>query len=90
MHWEIRESITEADVEIILQRAREKFPEQKPRLISDNGPQFIAKEFKEFIRISGMGSYQDFSLLSSKQWKNREMASESKERMYQDKMSPFS
>lgn len=54
VHWEIRESITEADVEIILQRAREKFPEQKPELISDNGPQFIAKEFKEFIRISGM------------------------------------
>jgi hypothetical protein len=25
-----------------------------PRLISDNGPQFIAKDFKEFIRIMGM------------------------------------
>jgi len=25
-----------------------------PRIISDNGPQFIAKDFKEFIRISGM------------------------------------
>ena len=24
------------------------------RLISDNGPQFIAKDFKEFIRLSGM------------------------------------
>jgi transposase InsO family protein len=24
------------------------------RLISDNGPQFIARDFKEFIRISGM------------------------------------
>jgi len=42
------------DVEIILQRAREKFPDAKPRIISDNGPQFIAKDFKEFIRISGM------------------------------------
>lgn len=53
-HWEIRESMTEADVEIILQRAREKFPDAKPRVISDNGPQFISKDFKEFIRISGM------------------------------------
>ncbi|MFZ3264709.1 MAG: integrase core domain-containing protein [Terriglobales bacterium] len=26
----------------------------KPRIISDNGPQFIARDFKEFIRISGM------------------------------------
>jgi len=54
VHWEIRESMTEADVEIILQRAREKFPDAKPRIISDNGPQFISKDFKEFIRISGM------------------------------------
>ena len=26
----------------------------QPRIISDNGPQFIARDFKEFIRISGM------------------------------------
>lgn len=54
IHWEIRESMTEADVETILQRAQEKFPEAKPRIISDNGPQFIAKDFKTFIRIAGM------------------------------------
>ena len=46
--------MTEPDVEIILQRAKEKFPEARPRIISDNGPQFIAKDFKEFIRLSGM------------------------------------
>jgi transposase InsO family protein len=54
VHWEIRESMTEADVEIILQRARESFPEAYPRIISDNGPQFIAKDFKTFIRLCGM------------------------------------
>ena len=54
IHWEIREAMTERDVEIILQRASERFPNDKPRIISDNGPQFIAKDFKEFIRISGM------------------------------------
>jgi transposase InsO family protein len=54
VHWDIRESMTEADVEIILQCARERFPDAKPRIISDNGPQFISKDFKEFIRISGM------------------------------------
>jgi len=52
--WDIRESMTETDVEIILQRAIEKYPDARPRIISDNGPQFIAKDFKEFIRISGM------------------------------------
>jgi len=46
--------MTEADIEIILQGAKEKHPEARPRIISDNGPQFIAKDFKEFIRISGM------------------------------------
>jgi transposase InsO family protein len=46
--------MTEAEVEIILQRAREQFPQASPRIISDNGPQFIARDFKEFIRICGM------------------------------------
>jgi len=54
VHWEIRESMTEADVEVILQRARERFPDAHPRIISDNGPQFIAKDFKAFIRLAGM------------------------------------
>ncbi len=54
VHWDIREAMKESDVEIILQRAREKFPNAKPRIISDNGPQFISKDFKEFVRISGM------------------------------------
>ena len=54
VHWELRESMTEREVEIIIQRAVEKFPHVSPRIISDNGPQFIAKDFKEFIRICGM------------------------------------
>jgi transposase InsO family protein len=54
VHWEIREAMTEQDVEILLQRAREKFPDARPRIISDNGPQFIARDFKQFIRLCGM------------------------------------
>ena len=54
VHGEIREAMKEIDVEQILQRAWEKFPGVKPRIISDNGPQFIAKEFKAFIRLFGM------------------------------------
>jgi putative transposase len=54
VHWDLRESMREADVEMILERAKEKYPEAKPRIISDNGPQFLARDFKEFIRVSGM------------------------------------
>jgi putative transposase len=54
VHWEIRETMTEADIEQIIQRARERFPGVTPRIISDNGPQLIARDFKEFIRLCGM------------------------------------
>jgi putative transposase len=54
VHWEIREQMEENDVQTIIQRARENFPGEHPRIITDNGPQFIAKDFKEFIRIAGM------------------------------------
>jgi transposase InsO family protein len=54
VHWELREAMKETDIEIVLEAAKEKYPGAKPRIISDNGPQFIAKDFKEFIRISGM------------------------------------
>lgn len=49
--WDIRAQMTEADAEIVLQRAREAHPQARPRIITDNGPQFIAKDFKEFIRV---------------------------------------
>jgi len=54
VHWEIRETMKEADVQTIIQRAREGHPDARPRLISDNGPQFVARDFKEFIRLCGM------------------------------------
>ncbi len=54
VHWELREQMREPDIEIVLQKARELFPAARPRVISDNGPQFIARDFKEFIRLCGM------------------------------------
>ena len=54
-HSEICESMKkESEVETIVQRAREQFPGKRPRIISDNGPQFVTKDFKELIRICGM------------------------------------
>jgi hypothetical protein len=46
--------VTEPDVEPIVQRARERFPDVRPRIISDSGPQFVSWEFKQFIRLCGM------------------------------------
>ena len=37
VHWEIRKSMKTDDVQIIVQRAREKFPEARARAITDNG-----------------------------------------------------
>lgn len=53
VHWDLRESMTEQDIELVLQQALEKYPGEKPRIISDNGPQFVARDFKEFIRLVG-------------------------------------
>lgn len=46
--------MTELDVEIVCQAALEKHPGVTPRIISDNGPQFMARDFKAFVRESGM------------------------------------
>ena len=54
VHWELRETMKEWEVETIVQRGLEKFPGEKPRIISDNGPQFISRDFKTFIRLMGM------------------------------------
>jgi transposase InsO family protein len=54
VHWELRESMKEWEVETIVQRGLEKFPGVTPRIISDNGPQFIARDFKSFVRIQGL------------------------------------
>jgi transposase InsO family protein len=54
VHWELRETMKELDVELVIAKAIEKHPGVSPRIISDNGPQFIAKDFKEFVRVFGL------------------------------------
>lgn len=44
----------ERDVELVMQRALEKFKGTKPRIISDHGSKFIAKDFRRFIRYAGL------------------------------------
>jgi putative transposase len=54
VHEEIRENMREFDTEVVVQRALEKYPGEHPRIITDNGPQFMARDFKEFIRLMGL------------------------------------
>jgi len=54
VHWDIMASMTSADVQLVVQRAREMFPGTSPRIISDNGPRFVARDFKVFIREAQM------------------------------------
>lgn len=46
--------MTARDVTTILQRTQVRFPTVQPRMISENGPPFIARDFRDFIRLSGM------------------------------------
>lgn len=54
VHHELRLSMEEYDVQITLQRALEKYPNEKPRLISDNGSQYISKDFALFLHEAGL------------------------------------
>ena len=47
-------NMQEYDVEITVQRALEKYPWAKPRLITDNGSQFISKDFAEYLKQAGL------------------------------------
>ncbi len=50
LHHEVRHTMNEHDIQLTIQKAKDKYPEVRPRVISDNGAQFISKEFKLFIK----------------------------------------
>ncbi len=43
--------MTKYDVELTIQRAKEKYPDARAKIISDNGGQFTSKDFQEFIKF---------------------------------------
>lgn len=47
--WDIRTEMKDYDVGIVQQKAKELYPDEHPRYITDNGSQFIGKDFKHFI-----------------------------------------
>ena len=54
INHELRTSMEELDVEFTIAKAFEKFPDQKPRIISDNGSQFLSRDFAEYLKIEGL------------------------------------
>ncbi len=54
VHHELRKNMQEFDVQLTLERALEKYPEEKPRIISDNGSQFISKDFHDYLKLVGL------------------------------------
>lgn len=51
VHHEVRANMAAYDVQLTMQRAKEKCPDTTPRIISDNGGQFISKDFQEFMKF---------------------------------------
>lgn len=54
VHYELRTSMDALDIEIMMERARLKYPGESPVLITDNGPHFIAKELNLYLKDVGI------------------------------------
>jgi len=50
VHWELALSMRTQEIAEIMAVALEKVPGKKPRIVRDNGSQFLAKEWREVIR----------------------------------------
>lgn len=52
--WRLFRTMRSLDVEIVLQRAFEGFSGVNPRVITDNGSQFLSKDFKSMLKHFGI------------------------------------
>jgi transposase InsO family protein len=50
VHWELALSMLASEVADIIAAALEKVPGKRPRIVRDNGSQFVSKEWREVIR----------------------------------------
>lgn len=49
--WSLCQNMEGLNAEILTMRAKELYPEASPRIISDNGGQFISKDFRELVAL---------------------------------------
>jgi transposase InsO family protein len=50
LDWELMTDMLGGSVESFVQRVKEKYPHARPRLINDNGSQFISHDFKRLLQ----------------------------------------
>ena len=50
LDWELMPDMLGGSVEMFVQRVKEKYPHARPRLINDNGSQFISHDFKRLLQ----------------------------------------
>jgi len=56
LNWRLCENMAGINAEILVTETKELYPEAKnPRLISDNGSQFISKDFEELLTLLELG-----------------------------------
>jgi transposase InsO family protein len=54
LSWGLFENMDRLTAEIVLMKARELYPDAHPRIITDNGSQFISKDFRELVSLLEM------------------------------------
>jgi transposase InsO family protein/DNA-binding XRE family transcriptional regulator len=52
--YELRGSMEDKDVELVIENGLNKYPDARPRIISDNGSQYKSKEYREYIKAVGL------------------------------------
>jgi len=52
--WDLFMTMETWTVQTVIQKAKEQYPHAKPRLITDNGSQFVSKDFKELMTLLEM------------------------------------
>jgi Integrase core domain len=73
VHWDLRESMTEADIEIILERAKERYPGVRPRVIGQRAA--VCREGLQGVHSAlGHDARQDFTASTLVERQNRTLA----------------
>ena len=49
--WDLFEGMKEYNIELLITRAKELYPDARPRIIHDNGKQYVGEDFKKLLAL---------------------------------------